>query len=186
MTIRIASALLLLLSPAIVGCSDDHAYVIAELQDPDPQVRRAAIRTLTATQDLTHDAMPQIVARLEDDDPSVRVAAALAILAHEPANPVCRPAIDAALRGGQGPVFLAVSAAGTQAEWAVPTLLALVEDRRPAIRALASHSLGEIAPADTRVVSALRRGLQDASPVVRLASERALRQSPPATAPKSP
>lgn len=177
--------LLLFMLPAIGGCGGDRGSTNARLEDPDPRIRREAIRDLASANGATGDALPHLLARLEDGDSSVRVAAALAIHEFDPTNAACRPVIETALLQGQGPVFLAIAAEGPKSEWAVPTLLTLMQDRRPAIRALSARSLGEIAPKDTRVVKALRRGLRDESRAVRRACEQAVEHVTTTAAPNS-
>ncbi|MGD9634609.1 MAG: HEAT repeat domain-containing protein [Pirellulales bacterium] len=144
------------------------------LTDPNPEIRREAIRTLSSDANSARTYLPEFTAALRDSDSSIRVAAALAIQRFDPQNAAHQPILESALRAGQGPVFLEVGRAGRDAAWAVPTLLTLLDDRRPPIRALAAQTLGAIAPAEEHVRAALQRSLRDENAAVRNASRRAL------------
>lgn len=166
---QFVAVLLLSLS---TGCGGDEAWR-ERLGDPDPSVRRAAIRDVASKVGPTA-AVPVLTPALADADEKVQVAAALALLEVDPHNADCRPVIERALSGGQGPVFIAVGATGEAADWAVPTLVQLLSDRKVVVRALAAKTLGEIGVASEAVDAALRRGLRDNSPAVRNASRGAL------------
>lgn len=170
----------------VAGCSGDEVSATAALRDADPQVRRTAVRALVASNDDPKTALPALLFVLEDQDESVRVTAALEVQKLDPKNARSQAILTEALRDGQGPVFLEIGQTGENANWAVPTLVSLLADRRAPIRALAAQALGEIGVTDDRVASALRRGLRDESPAVRTACEKALetlRNPAPATRP---
>jgi HEAT repeat protein len=189
------------------GCSSSSGDLIAQLNDGDPVVRRAAARALgeqpnqsaaavaalgraTNDPDLevrenAVDALAQkgsaakssasaLEQALDDSEVSVRLKAALAIRAIDPANRSYVPVFVESLRAGHGPVFLEVGRMGVEADWAVPTLVALLSDRRATIRALAARTLGTIGVADGSVESALQRSLRDDHPTVRKAAQQAL------------
>jgi HEAT repeat protein len=130
----------------VVGCTGAVEEWRAQLGDPDPAVRRAAIRALEASPDAAAE-LPALEHALDDGDASVRVAAALVIQKIAPRN--------------------------TSYEWAIPTLIALLSDRRASIRALAARTLGDVGLADSRVESALQRSLRDSRPAVRKAAQQA-------------
>jgi HEAT repeat protein len=158
---------------AVAGCTGGDDGWRTQLGDPDPNVRRAAIRTVELLPD-SAIAVSALVPVARDADQRVRVAAALAILKIDPQNLVCRPEIERALRNGEGPVFIALGRCGDRGTWAVPTLVELMQDRRAPIRALSAQTLGELGATNEKVDSSLRRGLRDDSPAVRSACERAL------------
>lgn len=159
----------------MVGCTSDVEKWHAQLGDPDPDVRRAAIRTIEASSDVAAQ-LPALVHALDDGDASVRVTAALAVQKIDPRSTTYVPVLTESLRAGHGPVFLEVGRMGAAAEWAVPTLVANLSDGRPSIRALAAQTLGEIGVADNKTKSALERSLRDDRPTVRKAAQHALEQ----------
>jgi HEAT repeat protein len=156
------------------SCADQHDATRFALSNSDPEVRRDAIRMLTGDASAAKVFLPELAAALQDEAPSVRVAAALAIQQLEPQNTAYQPILESALRGGQGPVFLEVGRTGIDGKWAIPTLLSLLRDRRPPIRALSAQALGQIAPEDERVRPALERGLRDENAAVRKACQQAI------------
>jgi HEAT repeat protein len=169
-SVRQFSVLLLL---AIAhGCGRDDEAWRTGLADPDPSIRRAAVRAVV----VLPDSAAILVPLLNDADPTVRLAAALSLLKIDPKNTVCRPVIAQALREGQGPTFVAVGACGASAKWAIPTLCHLLSDRRPSIRALSAKTLAEIGTLDKEVESSLRRALSDESSAVRISVERSLQR----------
>jgi HEAT repeat protein len=174
--VRIHSAIRLVgfsLQLFAIGCTVRDEDWRSRLSDVDPNVRRAAVREIGDSPD-SSAALTVLVPVLKDSDATVRLAAALAILRFDPQNEACRPVIEQALREGQGPTFIAVGACGAKAAWAVPILVSLMKDGRAAVRALAAKTLGEVGVTNETVESLLRRGLRDASPTVRGASQRAL------------
>ena len=73
-------------------------------------------------------------------------------------------------------MFVEVGRMGTDAKWRIPTLVKLLADQRPTIRALAAQTLGQIGIADENVRTALEQHLRNDQPVVRKAAERSLQQ----------
>jgi HEAT repeat protein len=65
---------------------------------------------------------------------------------------------------------------GERGAWAVPTLTALLSDRRPSIRALSAQALGEIGRPARSAEVALQKCLRDDQPSVRKAAQNALQQ----------
>jgi HEAT repeat protein len=175
MTIRksVRRLCVLLPLPIALGCGRDEGAWQTRLKDPNPSVRRAAVHDVASTFDST-EAVPVLTAALRDNDEKVQVAAALALLEIEPRNADCQPIIERALLGGHGPAFIAVGASGEDAQWAVPTLVKLLSDRKTMVRALAAKTLGEIGSKGEEVDAALRRGLRDENRAVRNASQQAL------------
>jgi HEAT repeat protein len=142
----------------------------------DFAVRELAITTLGEIGPEAKASLPALQPALQDENASVRTAAALAIDSIEPKSEVHRPVLIESLRRGDGPVFLAVGGMGERGAWAVPTLAALLSDRRPSIRALAAHALGGIGPTAHDAERALKQCMRDHEASVRKAAQQALRQ----------
>ncbi len=166
---------------ALAEQSDEGERVVAALstasRDPDIEVKEVVITSLGSMGSRATTSLPALEQSLLDSELSVRVAAALAIEKIDPRSKSYVPVFTESLRAGHGPVFLEVGRMGTDAEWAVPTLVALLSDRRASIRALAADTLGKIGVADGNVKAALERSLRDDSPGVRKAAQRALEQT---------
>jgi HEAT repeat protein len=158
----------------------DVTEVVAGLTDAaghsDSAVRELAITTLGEIGPEAKSSLPDLERALHDENASVRTAAALAIDSIEPSSRIHLPVLTESLRRGDGPVFLAVGRMGERGAWAVPTLAALLSDRRPSIRALAAHALGEIGPPAHDAERALQQCLRDPEASVRKAAQSALRQ----------
>jgi HEAT repeat protein len=160
---------------ALVERRDETSDVVAA-DDADSTVRELAITTLARIGPEAKDALPALESALRDENASVRTAAALAIDSIEPNWQVHRPVLIQSLRAGDGPVFLAVGRMGERAAWAVPTLVGLLSDRRPPVRALAAKALGGIGPAARDAERGLTQCLRDPEASVRRAAQNALRQ----------
>ncbi len=87
---------------------------------------------------------------------------------------------------GEGGTIVAVGEMGPAADWAVPTLTKLLQDRRAGIRRLAAEALGRIAAGNPEVQAALRRSLSDADDRVREAAQQALHSADPNAAKPPP
>jgi HEAT repeat protein len=155
---------------------DAIAGLTRAIGDSNPAVRELAITTLGQIGPDVKAALPAIESSLHDEHPSVRTAAALAIDSIDPNTQIHLPVLIEALRRGDGPVFLAVGRMAERGAWAVPTLVALLSDRRPPVRALAAKSLGEIGPPARSAEGALQKRLRDDQPSVRKAAKNALQQ----------
>jgi HEAT repeat protein len=146
------------------------------LEDSDLDVRELAAESLGQIGSQAKSGLPALELALDDPQPSVKHTAALAIYRIDPQAKSYQPLLSAALRAGDGPVFLEVGRMGSEAKWAVPTLTALLSDRRPQIRALAAHTLGEIGPVASDANAALQRTVRDPEASVRKTAQNALRQ----------
>lgn len=142
--------------------------------DEELEVRERACESLGQFGPAAEAGLVALEQALKDGQRPVCLAAAMAILRVAPGHEAAEDVVGHALRSGDGPVFLAVGRMGTDAAWATPTLVALLSDSRPAIRALAAHTLGEVGVADDRVFAALTRSQGDRRPAVRDAATRAL------------
>jgi HEAT repeat protein len=165
---------------ALADQGGDAADAVAGLADAagdtNPAVRELAITTLGRIGPEAREALPALERALRDENSSVRTAAALAIDSINPSSQLHLPVLIESLRAGDGPVFLAVGQMGERGAWAVPTLKALLSDRRSSIRALAAKALGGIGPAAREAERGLQQCLRDDEPSVRKAAQNALRQ----------
>ncbi len=132
---------------------DDAADAVAGLTtavgDAEPAVRELAITTLGEIGPEAEASLPALEQALHDENTSVRTAAALAIDSIEPNSRIHWPVLIEALRRGDGPVFLAIGRTGERGAWAVPTLAALLSERRPTIRCSQLTHWEELAPRRT-------------------------------------
>ena len=144
--------------------------------DPDVEVREVAVSALGSLESRAPSSLPALEQALQDPEVSVRVAAALAIQKTDPRNKSFAPVLSESLRAGHGPLFIEIGRMGADADWAAPTLVALLSDRRASIRALAAATLGKIGVADNNVKLALEQRLRDSHLAVRNAALRALEQ----------
>jgi HEAT repeat protein len=154
---------------------DDVVDALAKAaSDPVVEVRECAIIALGSKGATAKSSLQVLEHSLADVEASVRVAAALAIQKIEPADDAYAGVLIEALRAGHGPVFLEVSRMKPAADWAIPTLIALLSDSRASIRALAARTLGDVGATGRSVESALARSLRDNHPAVRKAAQNAL------------
>jgi HEAT repeat protein len=145
------------------------------LQDDDREVRRLASRALGQLSPEAASSVSALQRLLNDPEPSVRIAAAFAIQELDPAETSHRKVLIDAMKMGEGGTIVAVGKHGANAKWAVPTLVSLLEDRRPGIRRLAADALGRIGPAAADAQDALRQASsKDADDRVRDAARVAL------------
>jgi HEAT repeat protein len=159
------------------GQSEDAVAALGHaIEDSDVEVREIASSALGQMGPAAAASRPALESALEDRDLPVRLAAALAIQKIAPTSRSYERVLIASLRAGHGPVFLEVGRMGTDADWAAPTLVALLSHPKSPIRALAAQTLGEIGVADSNVKSALQRSLRDDHPAVRKAAQQALEQ----------
>jgi HEAT repeat protein len=159
------------------GCGGNSTGdLLRQLENPDPTMRRSAIRALVDERGDVAVLVPALERVLGDTDTSVRLSAAVALQKIDPANQSFRPLLIESLEAGHAPLFLEVGRMGPDAEWAVPTLVTLLTHPQPQIRALSARALGEIGVAGRIVETALKQRLRDDSAAVRRAAERALEQ----------
>jgi HEAT repeat protein len=119
------------------------------------------------------DALSQT---LEDDEQPVRIAAAFAIQELAPTEESHTAVLIEAMKMGEGGVIVAVGEYGPSAAWAVPTLVSLLQDRRPGIRRITADALRQIGSAAAAAKDALRQAAQsDEDDRVRDAAQEALR-----------
>jgi hypothetical protein len=148
----------------------------AARKDGDLDVRELAIAALGHLGTAAKLSAPALEQALADPELSVRLCAALALQKIEPVSQSYVPVILEALNAGHGTVFLEVGRMGTDAKWAVPTLIKLLSHQQAGIRALAARTLGQIGVAASDAESPLKQSLRDGDPAVRRAAKKALQQ----------
>jgi HEAT repeat protein len=144
------------------------------VDDDDAEVRRLSIDALGNFGASANASLPALTGALSDSEPAIGLRAALAIQKIEPANSESQPVLIAAMHRGDGRILLEVGAMGEKAEWAVPTISALLAHEAPQMRALAAQTLGRIGPPARGAESALRRATTDANAAVQEAARAAL------------
>ena len=144
------------------------------IEDSDQQVRQLAIHRLGLRRDQALPHLPKLELALEHSDSNTRITAALAIQAIDADNPSFVPILTEALGQGEYGVFLELGEMGSDAAWAVPTLIELTSHRNPRVRALSAVTLGKIGPAAREATKALREATNDPQSNVRHMAEEAL------------
>lgn len=143
--------------------------------DQDRDVRRLACHALGRIGLDARPAIPQLTAALRDEDLSVRLVAAFALQKIDPAGRAYVSVLTQAMQMGEGGVIVAVGDMGSEAGWAVPSLVQLLlRDRRPGTRRLAAEALGKMGPAARDAEPSLRQALHDRDDRVREAATKAL------------
>ncbi|MCH7686005.1 MAG: HEAT repeat domain-containing protein [Planctomycetes bacterium] len=129
--------------------------------DKDREVRRLACFALGEMGPVADSAIPALIHALKDRELSVRLSAAFAIYKINPENKAYVPELLNTMRQGEGGTIVSVGKMGSNAGWAVPTLINLLKDSRPGIRRLAAEALGRIRSVTDRTESALKKALND-------------------------
>jgi HEAT repeat protein len=143
------------------------------LGDLHPGVRQSAARALGHMGEAGRTAATPLEKLLNDPELSVRLAAAWSLQKLDPAGQKYIPVLTKAMRAGEGGTIVAVGNLGPAADWAVPTLTTLLQDRRPGVRRLAAEALGKIGP-DDAARAALERAVKDSDDRVREAASAAV------------
>ncbi|HEX2025525.1 MAG TPA: HEAT repeat domain-containing protein [Actinomycetota bacterium] len=140
------------------------AALVAVLEDPEPEIRAAAVRGVADA----GVALERLVSLLDDPDPEVRAEAARALLAIR--DEQARPTLHDMARDPR-PEWraAAVTALGRAGD---PDALDGLDDPEPSVRRAAADGGGWIEP--DRAVQPLLGALEDADPSVRAAAARAL------------
>jgi HEAT repeat protein len=145
---------LLGLAVLVVGCGPREplhkgkpaSHWSEKLEDPDPQVRRQAARSLAALE--AKEAVPGLTTALKDKDDGVRASAAEALWSIGPAAKEAIPALTAALKDKNVDVRLnaagALGGIGPEAKSAVPALNAALKDQNEDVRNAAAKALSHI------------------------------------------
>ena len=144
------------------------------VEDSDHQVRQLAIHRLGQRGEQAKPHLPKLELALNNPDSNTRITAALAIQAIDADNPSFAPILIEALAQGEYGVFLELGEMGSDAAWAVPTLIELTSQRNPRVRALSAVTLGKIGPAAREATEALREATDDPQSNVRRMAEQAL------------
>jgi HEAT repeat protein len=155
------------------------AALVGAVADADVGVSQAAITTLGRFGEAAKPAVPVLEGSLSHSESRLRLAAARSLAKIDPQSTRYQQEFLEALREGNGPVFLEVGRMGKKAQWAVPTLVELLNHQQTHVRALAAQTLGEIGIASDEITSALQRRLQDSEPSVRHAAQSAIKRLDP-------
>lgn len=163
---------------ALAEQSNSDEPVIAALTkstgDNDIEVRLLSIAALAKRGLSAKPAVPVLKTALADSEKRVRQEAALAILKIDQTDSSPRPVLIIAMREGDGRTLLAIGSTGSDAAWAVPTLIGLLAHASPQVRALAARTLGRIGPAARAAKAALEAARGDPNAAVQNASTEAL------------
>ncbi len=124
--------------------------------DSDAEVRRWVCRTLGELGDIAAPAVPVLETSLRDQETAVRRAAAFALQKLAPDSPGYQQELTDAMLAGDGGVIVALPKLSPKPDWAIPTLVNLLKDRRPGTRRLAAEALGEIGIPSPEVQPALK------------------------------
>jgi HEAT repeat protein len=151
--------------------------------DSDAEVRYFSISAIGKCGPAAISKLPDLKAALQDSEQRVRVRAAFAVHTIDPGDRSFETVLAAAMREGDGKTLLEVGAMGSQAAWAVPTLVELLSHRSPQVRVLAANSLGRIGPLAAGATSALQVTARDANPAVKYAAQTALERIESKSAP---
>jgi HEAT repeat protein len=142
--------------------------------DRDTELRWLALDALGRGGPAAASSLPVLIKALDDTDSTVRLKAALAVQNVDPKNSSFVPVLTSEMRAGNGRVLLEVGRRGSDAAWAVPTLVGLLSHESPKLRALAAQTLGGIGPAAIGAKPALERATGDSSAAVQSAARDSL------------
>jgi HEAT repeat protein len=142
--------------------------------DRDTEVRWLAVDALGRGGSAAASSLPALIKALDDTDSTVRLKAALAVQNIDPKNSSVVPVLTREMLAGNGRVLLEVGRRGSDAAWAVPTLVGLLSHESPKLRALAAQTLGGIGPAAVGAKPALQRATGDSSAAVQSAARDSL------------
>jgi len=149
--------------------------LVQALRDRHPTLRQASARALGDMGDKTPPVIRALQESLKDAELSVRLAAAWSLLKVDPDGKAYIPLLKGAMESGEGGTIVAVGNLRQSADWALPTLTKLLNDRRPGVRRLAAEALAKIGP-DAAAKSALQQhATRDPDDRVREAASAALK-----------
>jgi HEAT repeat protein len=146
------------------------------LRDVHPGVRQAAARALGNIGERARPAVTALEGALADSELTVQLAAAWALVKLDPDGKKYVPVLTATMQAGEGGTIVAVGNLGSAAEWAVPTLTKLLQDKRAGVRRLAAEALGKVGAQGADATAALEQATRDADDQVRAAAEAALKK----------
>jgi HEAT repeat protein len=143
--------------------------------DQDREVRRLALHAIGQVGPSAEPYLPVIKKAFGDGEISVRIAAAIAINRLDPNDLDHQRVLIDAMKSGEGGIIVRVGQMSPNAAWAVPTMIELLNDRRPGIRRITANALEQIGSAGVAAKPSLKRlALSDPDERVREAAERAL------------
>lgn len=147
------------------------------ITDSDSEVRRWVCRTLGELGETASPAVPALEGALKDSETAVRRSAAFALQKLAPDSKAYRLELSDAMLDGDGGVIVALPKLSPKPDWAIPSLVKLLKDRRPGTRRLAAEALGEIGISSTEVQPALETAAaKDADDRVRESAAYALQK----------
>lgn len=145
--------------------------------DGDAEVRRWVCRTLGELGEIATPAVPALEGALKDSETAVRRSAAFALQKLAPDTKAYRLELSDAMLDGDGGVIVALPKLSPKPDWAIPSLVKLLKDRRPGSRRLAAEALGEIGIPSPEVQPALETAAaKDADDRVRESAAQALQK----------
>ncbi|MDX1969819.1 MAG: HEAT repeat domain-containing protein [Planctomycetaceae bacterium] len=147
------------------------------VNDSDSEVRRWVCRTLGELGEIASPSVPVLEGALKDSETAVRRSAAFALQRLAPDSKAYRLELSDAMLDGDGGVIVALPKLSPKPDWAIPSLVKLLKDRRPGTRRLAAEALGEIGISSTEVQPALETAAaKDADDRVRESAAHALQK----------
>lgn len=142
------------------------------LQDPDPEIRTAAVGTLLELGSTAQAAVPALMEALDDNDPAVRLQAVRALGRIGPGAKAAVPALADVIWDSnhlvRSAALYTLASIGPEAEAAVPELTKALQARDRELRIGATNALGSIGPKAESAVPALIQALRDSDQGVRL------------------
>jgi HEAT repeat protein len=153
--------------------------VVKALQDDNPFVRWAAVRTLGKMAPHAADkAVPGLAKLIHDDYGDVRIATLAALERFGPAAKSAVPALKDAVNRSEAAtrvwVIRALAAVGKEANPATPELMTALTAPEAEVRTAAAKALGKLGPLSPQTEEALLKALHDPDAEVRLAASGAL------------
>jgi HEAT repeat protein len=145
------------------------------LADRHPTLRQASARALGEIGDKSASVISALRESLQDSELSVQLAAAWSLHQLDPEGKHYIPILKSTMQSGEGGTIVAVGNLGPKADWAVPTLTALLNDRRPGVRRLAAEALAKIGPDAAAKTALQQHATRDPDDRVREAAAAALK-----------
>ncbi len=177
--VRVRLAALYVLETLATEAAPAAEAVVKVLQDTDPFVRWAAVRTLGKMAPLEADkSVPGLAKLVDDENADVRLTALAALERFGPQAKVAVPALRQAVNRkdpeSRVAAIQALAAIGLEARAAASELITALSAPEAEVRLAAAASLAKLGPLTPRAEEALRKALNDPNGEVRLAASDAL------------
>jgi HEAT repeat protein len=170
--------------PADGPASEGTTAILEDLQDPDPQVRATAVRTIGTLGLRGRPLLVALVTALKDSDPEVRGLANETLDKRGAPDKADLPLLSLALEDPNSEVRLyavgAVAELGPEARGEMPALRALVRDGNVSVSKAAGKTLQRLEQAE---LVTLRRRLENGSAAERAEAAQALADMGPSALP---